>query len=156
MVLKRSLEKLLENDGKGPEASELAKRGKYVLTDEPVDGAFIYSHSVDFLFQMATQRLLGLADTSDFEDNIIVDTNSGDVRCGGTTLAHAPGAGQEYRDHLIRTISNLMQKHEEVNSVSKTYKMVEESAVKVRQAAEEIYSMGIVPGQCRICRRLGM
>ena len=156
MVLKRSLEKLLENDGKGLEASELAKRGKYVLADEPVAGAFIYSHSVDFLFQMATQRLLRLADTSDFEDNIIVDTNSGDVRYGGTILAHAPGAEQEYRDHLISAISNLMQKHEEVNSVSKTYKMVEESAVKVRQAADEISSMGLVPGQCRICRRLGM
>jgi len=156
MVLKRSLEKLLENDGKELEASELAKRGKYVLADEPVDGAFIYSHSVDFLFQMATQRLLGLADTSDFEDSIIADSNSGDVRCGGTILAHAPGAAQGYREHLISAISNLMQKHEEVNSVSKTYKMVEELAVKVRQTAEEIYSMGLVPGQCRICRRLGM
>lgn len=157
MVLKRSLEKLLENDGKGLEASELAKRGKYVLADEPVAGAFIYSHSVDFLFQMATQRLLGLADTSDFENNIIADTNSGDVRYGGTILAHAPGAEQEYREHLISAISNLMQKHEEeVSSVSKTYNMVEESAVKTRQAAEEISSMGLVPGQCRICRRLGM
>ena len=156
MVLKRSLEKLLENDGKGLEASELAKRGKYVLADEPVAGAFIYSHSVDFLFQMATQRLLGLADTSDFEDSIIVDSNSGDVRCGGTILAHAPGTEQEYREHLISAISNLMHKHEEVNSVSKTYKMVEELAVKVRQTAEEISSMGLVPGQCRICRRLGM
>ena len=156
MVLKRSLEKLLENDGKGLGASELEKRGKYVLADEPVAGAFIYSHSVDFLFQIATQRLLGLADTGDFEDNIIVDTNSGDIRYGGTILAHAPGAEQEYRDHLISAISNLMQKYEEVNSVSKTYKMVEESTVKVRQAAEEISSMGLVPGQCRICRRLGM
>jgi len=156
MVLKRSLEKLLENDGKGLEASELAKQGKYVFADEPVAGAFIYSHSVDFLFQMATQRLLGLADTSDFEDNIIVDADSGDVRYGGAILAHAPGAEQEYREHLISAISNLMQKHEEVNSVSKTYKMVEESAVKARQAAEEISSMGLVPGQCRICRRLGM
>ena len=156
MVLKRSLEKLLENEGKGLGASELEKRGKYVLVDEPVAGAFIYSHSVDFLFQIATQGLLGLADTGDFEDNIIVDTNSGDIRYGGTILAHAPGAEQEYRDHLINAISNLMQKHEEVNSVSKTYKMVEESTVKVRQAAEEISSMGLVPGQCRICRRLGM
>ena len=156
MVLKRSLEKLLEDDGKGPEASELAKRGKYVLTDEPVDSAFIYSHSVDFLFQMATQRLLELADTGDFEDSIIADSDSGDVRCGGTILAHAPGAGQEYRDHLINAISNLMHKHEEVNSVSKTYKIVEELAVKVRKSAEEISSMGLVPGQCKICRRLGV
>lgn len=127
-----------------------------MLTDEPVDGAFIYSHSVDFLFQMATQRLLKLADTGDFEDSISVDSNSGDVRCGGTILAHAPGAGQEYRDHLINAISNLMHKHEEVNSVSKTYKIVEELAVKVRKSAEEISSMGLVPGQCKICRRLGM
>ena len=101
-------------------------------------------------------RRQGLADTGDFEDNVIVDTNSGDIRYGGTILAHAPGAEQEYRDHLINAISNLMQKHEEVNSVSKTYKLVEESTVKVRQAAEEISSMGLVPGQCRICRRLGM
>ncbi len=156
MVLKRSLGKLLENDVKGLEASELAKGRKYVLADKPVSGAFTYSHSVDFLFQMATQRLLGLADTSDFEDGIIADSNSGDVRCGGTILAHAPGAEQEYREHLISVISNLMQKREEVNSVSKTYRMLEESAVKARQAAEEISSMGLVPGQCRVCRRLGM
>jgi len=156
MVLKRSLEKLLKNDGKGPESSELAKRGKYVLSDEPVDGAFIYSHSVDSLFQMVTQRLLELADTSGFEDGIIADSNSGDVICDGTILAHAPGMDQECREHLISAISNLMHKHEEVNSVSKTYKMVKEIAVKVRQTAEEISSMGLVPGQCRICRRLGM
>lgn len=156
MVLKRSLGKLLENDVKGLEASELAKGRRYVLADKPVAGAFIYSHSVDFLFQMATQRLLGLADTSDFEDSIIADSNSGDVRCGGTILAHAPGAEQEYKEHLISAIGNLMQKHEEVNSVSKTYKTVEKSVVKARQTAEEISSMGLVPGQCKICRRLGM
>ena len=156
MILKRSLEKLIKNDGEGPEAPELEKRGKYVLTDEPVDGAFIYSHSMDFLFQMATQRLLELADTSNFEDSIIIDSDNGDVRCDETILAHAPGMEQEYREHLISAISDLMHKHEEVNSLSKTYKIVEELAVKVRQTAEEISSMGLVPGQCRICRRLGM
>jgi len=80
----------------------------------------------------------------------------GRSRYDETILAHAPGMEQEYREHLISAISDLMHKHEEVNSVSKTYKVVEELAVKVRQTAEELSSMGLVPGQCRICRRLGM
>ena len=127
-----------------------------MLADEPVAGSFIYSHSVDFLFQIAIQRLLGLVDTSDFEDNIIIDFNSGDIRSGRTILSHAPGAEQEYRSHLISAINNLMQNHEEVNTVSRTYKMVKEAMIRARQAAEEISSMGLVPGQCKICRSLGI
>jgi len=155
MVMKRSLEKLLKN-GEDLETSEIEKQDKYMLADKPVAGAFIYSHSVDFLFQTATQILLGLANTSDFENSIITDTKSGDIRYGGTVLAHAPDAEQEYRNHIIGAMNKLLQIHSEANNIISTYKTVQELTVKVRQAAEEISSMGLIPGQCRVCRSLGM
>jgi len=156
MVVKRSLSKLLKNDQKEPEASEAAKRDIYILTDEPVAGDFIYFHSVDTIFQIAIQKLLGLANTSTFEDNITVDTNGGDVRYGGTILAHATSNGDKYKKHIIGAFKELLKMHEGKNKVISTYMTLEELTAKVRQAAEEISSMRLVPGQCRICRRLGL
>jgi len=149
MVMKRSLEKLLENEGEEDQP-------KYVLVDKPVDGAFIYSHSIDSLFQPAIQRMLGLANTGDLEDNIVADTNNGDIRYGGTALAHAPGEKQKYREHILDSVNKLLQMHTEVRNIINTHKATEDLSTKAKRAAEEIYIMGLVPGQCRICRRLGM
>ena len=44
----------------------------------------------------------------------------------------------------------------EVISVVDTYKTLEEITTRARQVVEQIKLLGLIPGQCEICRRLGM
>jgi len=37
-----------------------------------------------------------------------------------------------------------------------TYRALEQITTKARQVVEDIRLLGLVPGQCEICRRLGM
>ncbi len=137
-------------------ANLLKEKTEYQLVDLPNSGSFLYSSSVDFLFQKMTQRLLQLADTSDLENNIITDVEKGDVKYGDSTiLAHAPGKEEECRQHILEALDELPLSNE-AKSVIDTYLVAEDLTVKVRRIVEEISLLGLVPGQCRVCRRLGM
>jgi len=37
-----------------------------------------------------------------------------------------------------------------------TYRALEQVTIRTRQVVETIRLLGLVPGQCEICRRLGM
>ena len=137
-------------------ANLLQEKTEYQLVDPPISGPFLYSSSVDFLFQKVTQRLLQLADTSDLNNNIIADTGKGDVRYGTSTiLTHALGKEEACRQHILEALDELLSSNE-AKSVIDTYLVVEDLTTKARRATEEIRMLRLVPGQCRICRRLGM
>jgi len=137
-------------------ANLLQEKTEYQLVDLPISGSFLYSSSVDFLFQQMTQRLLQLADTSDLNNNIIADTEKGDVRYGASTiLAHAPGKERECRQHILEAFDELLSSNE-AESVINTYLVAEDLTIKARRIVEEISLLGLVPGRCRVCRRLGM
>jgi hypothetical protein len=126
------------------------------LADLPISGSFLYSSSVDFLFQQMTQQLLQLADTSDLNSNIFIDTEKGNVRYGASTiLAHDPRKERECRQHILDALKVLLSS-DEAQSVIDTYPAVKDLTTKARQTLEEISLLGLVPGQCRVCRRLGM
>jgi len=127
----------------------------YVISDEHADELCFYSHSVDFLFETAIQRLLSLADTSDFENGILVDKKAGDVRYGDSTLARALGEEEECRKHII-DVFHKVQNPKPAETVKKTYGELLQQSKRARQCAEEIRMLGFLPGQCRICRRLGL
>jgi hypothetical protein len=137
-------------------ANLLQEKTEYQLVDLPISGSFLYSSSVDFLFQQMTQRLLQLADTGDLNSNIIADIEKGDVRYGaGTILAHAPGKEKECRQHILVALDELLSSNE-AKSVISTYLAAEDLTTKARRIVEEISLLGLVPGQCRVCRRLGV
>lgn len=80
-----------------------------------------------------TQRLLQLADTSDLNNNIIADTEKGDVRCGASTiLAHAPGKEKECRQHILEALDELPSSNE-AESVINTYLVAEDLTIESRK-----------------------
>ena len=144
MIMKRQLATLLKE-----------KTG-YAVVDDVTNGPFIYSHSMDFLFRQMLLGMPWLAEIKDLKRSISADRGSGDVRYGsGTVLAHAPGAEQECRKSIVEVLDEL-PKSMVADAVIETYRECEELTAKVRRAANEICMMGLLPGQCRICRRLGI
>jgi len=117
---------------------------------------FLYSHTTgDLFYRMTLQRAFGDRNNDAWQNDILVDTNGNCVKYHNSILAETPGAANECRKNLLKAFRK-MQKLPEVTRVVNTYKELEESTFKAKQALEEIRLLGLVPGVCRVCRRLGM
>ena len=144
MAVKRKLAELLKE-----------KTG-YRLAGRPVDTPCLYASSVNVLMKPVIEWLLEPTFTRDPAGNIDVDPNSDEIRYNyGTAVAYAPGATQECKDNIISALNEL-KTSTEAKSVINTYSANDDSAKKARRSAEEIDMLGLVPGQCRICQRLGV
>ncbi len=144
MVMRQKLADLLK-----------AKTG-YQMADKPIDTPSLHLNSVSILFQPVLERLLGIADRSNLEGRINPDPKRGEVNYDdGPTLAYAPGEEEEARKGIISAL-NKLEESPEARSVIDTFKAAEALTTRTRRAAEEICMLGLLPGQCRICRRLGM
>jgi len=137
----------------------LEEKTTYKVVDDSgaVTPPFVYIYTTGRLFfEVAIRRVLGIPDRTNPEENIVTDTTTGEVKHGiGTILAKAPGKEEKCRRDLLAALKELPQSAEAVR-VANTYKVLEESTAKARKAVEEILLLGLVPGQCRICRRLGV
>jgi hypothetical protein len=144
MAMKRKLTELLKE-----------KTG-YQLASRPVDAPCLYTSSADILLKPTIEWLLEPEATRDPAENIDIDLDSDEIRYAyGTAVAYAPGATQKCRDNIISALNELKTSQEAENIID-TYRSNADSATKARRSAEEIDMMGLVPGQCRICQRLGM
>lgn len=134
------------------------KTGYNVVDDSgAVTPPFVYIYTTGpRFFGVAIRRVLGIPDRTNLEEGIVIDTTRGEVRYGiGEILVEAPGEEEECKRNLLAALKELSQSAEAVQ-VANTYKVLEESTAKARKAVEEILLLGLVFGQCRICRRLGI
>ena len=144
MVIKRKLTELLK------------VKTDYQLRSRPVDVPCLYTSSADILLQPTIEWLLEATGTRDPAENIDIDPESDEIRYNhGTAVAYAPGTLKSCRDNIISALNEL-KTSPEAKGVVITYKPNADSAVKARHSAEEIDMMGLIPGQCRICQRLGI
>ena len=136
----------------------LGQKTGYKVVDGPTAKPFLYSYtSRDLLYQALLNKALGIPDdNTNPEDHIVADTQQGVVRWDmGTILAEAPSVEEKCRDNILDAFKNP-KAEQEVNQVAITYEEVKESTEKARRAVEEISLLGLVPGRCRVCRRLGI
>jgi len=144
MAMKRKLTELLKE-----------KTG-YQLASRPVNAPCLYTSSADILLKPTIEWLLEPEVTRNPAENINIDPDNEEVRYSyGTAVAYAPGATQKCRDNIISALNELKTSQEAKNVID-TYGPNVDSATKARRSAEEIDMMGLVPGQCRICQRLGI
>jgi len=87
---------------------------------------------------------------------ITVNTSNGDVVLGsGSVLAVAPSREETTKQHLLDAIKDLGESPE-AKAVVETWQALEQITTKARQMVEDFELLGLVPGQCDICRRLGV
>jgi len=129
----------------------------FKVVDEGISRPFIYSYTAGHLFyKSALNSAFGLRHDGSFEDDIIADTGAGTVRYQmGSILAKAPGREEETRRNLLAAYRELLSSPE-LAQVVNTFETVAEAAAAVSQDAEELLLLGFIPGQCHICKRLGL
>jgi hypothetical protein len=132
---------------------------KYKLVADNEVGSkrgFVYANTVDFFYQVMLERALGTKKRPDFEKRIRV-TPAGYVEhgYGNPVLAYAPGRQEKTRKRILMAYKELTESPETEN-VGTTYYAVEKASTKAGAALQEVLLLRMVPGQCRVCRRLGM
>jgi len=121
-----------------------------------VSPPFLYSCTTgDLFYRMTLGRVFGDCKNDAWTDEIVVDTSVGCVKYRNSILAEVPGAADKCRENLLNAFRK-MQILPEVTRVINTHRELEESTLKAKQAIEEIRLLGLVPGVCKVCRRLGM
>jgi hypothetical protein len=136
----------------------LQKETGYKLEEgNDVRPPFLYSYTTgDLFFKMTLRYTFGYNAPDDWQGKIVVDTSGGHVRYHpGTILAEVPGKEKECRQKLLDAFGK-MQDLPELATVVNTFRELEAATLRARQAMEEVLVLGLVPGQCKVCRRLGM
>jgi len=111
---------------------------------------------IDPLFNYICSYALGTIGFVGIKDNIHAEPETGEVKYGeGTPLARCLGEEEEATNKITTAIEKLI-----VTDEGKTYLITrlnhKESVQKVKKDVDEILMTRIVPGHCRVCRRLGL
>ena len=132
------------------------KTGYEVFDRPPEPPPYLVSYTAgSILYQDIIGLALGLHAKSDLEKGIVADIQDGTVKYQYSILAKAPGNEISCRDHIVEAYRELI-KSEEYGLVKSSFQELDKMAIKARQAVEDIVLLGYIPGQCRVCRRLGM
>jgi hypothetical protein len=132
------------------------KTGYGVFDRPPESPPYLFSYTAgSILYHDIIGLALDLHTKSDLEKDTVTDSRDGTVTYHNSILARAPGDESSCRDRIFEAHRELL-KSEECRLVGSSYRELDKAAVKARQAAEDIVLLGYIPGQCRVCRRLGM
>jgi len=117
---------------------------------------FIYSYTTgDLFFKSILQKAFGVRLTVNLENDIYADVSRGTVQYHGSTLAEVVGNEEGCKKNLLIALRKL-QHSKEISQVVETNKSLAESNEKAKQAVELLLLLNFVPGQCQVCRRLGI
>ena len=117
---------------------------------------FIYSYTTgDLFFKSILQKAFGVRLTVNLENDIYADVSRGTVQYHGSTLAEVVGNEEGCKKNLLIALRKL-QHSTEISQVVETNKALAESNEKAKQAVELLLLLNFVPGQCQVCRRLGI
>jgi len=138
-------------------ANLLMEKTGYKLVDRSDEPPFLYSYgTLDLIYQSVLDRALGVEQATKLEDTIVVDTESGVVWWySNKKLAEAPGEEGRCKANILAAIKEALESREAAK-VEQSYKELVEATTKTRRVVEEILLLELVPGECRVCRRLGI
>lgn len=116
---------------------------------------FLFSRTPELIYTEVLHLATDNRTRTDTCDSLQVDMKSGQVMIPNTILAVAPGREEEFAGY-IRECWNEINESDEAAVLTGKYKDMLNAKEKARKAAEDITLLGILPGLCRICRRLGL
>ena len=110
--------------------------------------------TVDLYYEVIIKPALDVPDTTNLGDNILL-TADGYILHGkaGSKLAFAPKNGPAVCDGMKTALSDLYQCNE-VKKVRSTYLVLMEHTKNLIEGLEELVMVGLLPGTCRVCKRI--
>ena len=105
----------------------------------------------DLIYGVTIRKILGINDGTNLEHNITADNDC--VRHNGTILAVCKKPAK-CKDQIIDVLTSLPTKPA-AQDVNKTYSELVTITKITRRQVDEILSLGMILGKCRVCARLG-
>jgi len=105
----------------------------------------------DLIYGVTIRKILGINDGTNLENNITADNDC--VRYNGTILAVCKKPAK-CKDQIIDVLTSLPTKPA-AQDVNKTYSELVTITKITRRQVDEILSLGMILGKCRVCARLG-
>jgi hypothetical protein len=106
----------------------------------------------ELFYEVSMRKILGIKDGTDLEHTITAEKD-GIVKHVGNNLAVCKKT-TICRDKIIDVLTYLPQKTA-AQEVKKTYVELESITKVARRQVDEIMSLGMIMGKCRVCARLG-
>ena len=116
---------------------------------------FLFGGAVDFVYRQALNQALGIGQGESLEG--CLETNPSGIieERSGTIVAYAPNSPEECRKRIIEALEALFRSSE-TKKAKEAHRAVEETLAKAKRSLQEMSMLKLIPGQCRLCRRLGM
>jgi hypothetical protein len=132
------------------------KTGLRLLSKSGTEASFLYPHTAgELVYRTALQRAFGRKEDPELNAELVVDSKRGQVTWRGRIVAEARGREEQVRDAVLEALREL-EVSPETTRVVQTYQLLKAATENARQTAEQVKSLGMIPGLCEICRRLGL
>jgi hypothetical protein len=139
-------------------AQLLVEKTKYKVVDDKDTTRkkpFLFGGAVDFVYRQALNRALGIGHGESLEGCLEANPSGIIEERSGTIVAYVPGSQEECRKKIIEALEVLCRSAE-TEKAHQAHRVVEETLTKAKRSLRELSMLKLVPGQCRVCRRLGM
>jgi hypothetical protein len=115
---------------------------------------YLLPETADLLFKVGINKILGIPDGTDLENNLF-DRDDGFVRHGpgGTKLAKCKNT-KICKKKIAIVITSLPSVIKAL-VVKRTHRELADIIKSAKGQADEILLLGMITGKCRVCRRLG-
>jgi hypothetical protein len=127
-----------------------AETGLKLMAGDNLNADHLSPMLQQIIFEVTLRKILGINDGTDLEHNITADDY---VRHNGAILAVCKKPSK-CKDQIIDVLTSLPTKPA-AQDVSKTYTELMTITRIARRQVDEILSLGMILGKCRVCARLG-
>ncbi len=110
--------------------------------------------TVDLYYEVVVKPALGVPDSTNLRENILYAPD-GYILHGkaGSKLAFAPENGTAVCDGMKKALGNLYE-CDEIKKVRSTYHAIVDQTKYLKEGFEELALIGLLPGVCRVCKRI--
>lgn len=142
-------------------AQTLLKESTGLRVLDTIDNAsgddYLYFAGVNLFYQIALTEAVEAPNIESFREELVVISEPCiKYERGNVPLAHCSKSHHAAcRSKIIEAFQKL-KRSSEIGRIKATYEELDDITTKARKLAEEISLLGLVPGQCRVCRRLGI
>ena len=126
------------------------------VIDNAGSANYLYSAAVELFYRMAMEEALQILNREVFDRDLVVTAKPYiKYTKGDKPLAHYANSAKQFRSSIISSYDMLM-KSAEVAEMKEDCENLCDITKKTRDYIEEIVLLGIIPGHCRVCQRLGL
>jgi hypothetical protein len=124
-------------------------------TDADAKPPFLFSRAAELIYSEVLTRAIDGKPRTNITTSLKIDKKSGNITSGGTIMAVAPGWEEQFAGYIRKVLAKANDSVETTTAINK-YDTLKKANEKARKAAQDIALLGMVPGLCRICRKLGL